>query len=58
MVSFDDIESIIEEWFDDYSNERGIGGLAKLYAKVQYESDKNFDNQLQIQINKINKQNG
>ncbi len=46
MTSFEDIEQIIEEWFSDYACNQGIKGVAKLYAKIQYECERNLDFQL------------
>ena len=52
MVSLEDIEQIIEEWFDDYAHNQGIKGLTKLYAKIQCECERNLDFQLDEAINK------
>lgn len=53
MVSFEDVEQILEEWFCDYAATDGVKGIAKLYAKIQCECEKNLDFQLDNKINEV-----
>lgn len=46
MTSLENVERIIEEWFDDYITIDGIKGIIKLYAKITNECEKNLDCQL------------
>lgn len=39
MTSLENVERIIEEWFDDYITIDGIKGIIKLYAKITNERD-------------------
>lgn len=51
MLSFEDVEQILEEWFTDYATTNGIKGITKLYAKIQCECERNLDFQLDVKIN-------
>lgn len=53
MVSFDDVEQIIEEWFSDYASSDGLKGITKLYSKIQCECEKNLDFQFDNKINEL-----
>ena len=39
MISFEEMESCIEEWFTDHYYE-GIFGIAKTYATIMKEAEK------------------
>ena len=41
MVSFEDIESILEEWFCDYAD-KGNVAVAKLYTLIDKLNEKNL----------------
>lgn len=46
MVLFEDIESILEEWFCDYAV-NGKVAVAKLYALIDRLNDKNLEYHLE-----------
>lgn len=41
MVSFEDIESILEEWFCDYADNGNVA-VAKLYTLIDKLNEKNL----------------
>lgn len=42
MVSFEDMESCIQEWFSDHHHE-GVCGIAKVYATIMMEAEKQLE---------------
>lgn len=42
MISFEDMESCIQEWFSDHYCE-GVSGIAKTFATIIKEAEKQLD---------------
>jgi hypothetical protein len=50
IVSYEDIESILDEWFADYSINGKIN-VAKLYARIESVCEKNLRYFLDNEVN-------